>query len=380
MLTTFTILNALSESANGFSSQSIGSIPAHPFTGLELTEAIGEGIQLVMDEAACYTEFSVAADELMVEAAITNPGAMDALSENIFATIAAGAKKFFDNLVKVVKGIIEKIKAFFAKFAGKTDKWVSIMKPKIAAADRRPGNKELTAEMHEWNVEYITSGIQHGVSELFSVWKKDITPEEYSAFVEGIKNESKKFVDMDANKFKTEQITSGSNGTDARNEKIANIGEDVLKALCEKLGVDGTDLPSAYAAIRKKANGGDKVTVKYGSMTGFMLDAVEASKKTINAMEKSYNNYLKDLTKYKNATDKTSDIKLEDESKMPQGAAATLREKLRAEINYVVKTTSAYHGAIDSVRQINTGLVSDMTNEYISVLTKYSGAKVPKDN
>lgn len=378
MLTTFTILNALSESAaNNFSSQSVGSIPAHPFTGLELTEAIGEGVQLVMDEAACYTEFSIAADELMVEAAITNPGAMDALSENIFTTISAGAKKFFDNLVKVVKGIIEKIKAFFAKLTGKTNKWVSIMKPRITEADRRPGNKELTAEMHQWDVDYITSGIQRGVSDVFAAWKSKATPEAYSALVEAIKNQATKFVNMEPDNFKAEQLTDG---TDKRKEDTSNIGENVLKVVCEKLGVDGPDMASAYAAIRKKANGGEKVTVKYGSMTGSMLTAVEKSKKTISDMEKSYNEYLKELVKYKNATDKTSDIKLDNENKMPQGAAAALREKLRAEIDFIVKNTSAHHAAVDSIRQINTGLVSDMTGEYMTVLTKYAGAKAPKAN
>lgn len=379
MLNVFNLRQAVNEAAMYGSFSATADVAAHPFTGLGLTESISEGISLVMDEAVCYSEYTLAAEEIMVEAAVSNPDRMDILSENIFDTIKVGAKKFFDKIVSIVKGIIEKLKAFFFKFTGKTSSWLKIMKPKIQAAQtKRAGNAELAAEMHEWNTDYVNSGMSSGIKSMMDEWKSEVDGKSYEKSVETVRSMAKKYVGMNPDSFEETTHTDMKNQIEKIKDATEETSDKIVKSLNTNLGINGTDVASCLSDVRKKGNGGEKTTVKYNSNVSSMLSAVESSAKTIKEMEKLYNEYLKELTKYRNSIDKSSDIKLENEDKMPNGAATVAREYLRVTLDSIIKITSGYHSAIDGVRQVNIGLINDMTREYMTVLTKFVGAKEPK--
>lgn len=378
MLNIFNLQAAVNE-ATTYGSLSNEDVAAHPFTGLNLVESIHEGISLIIDEAACYSEYTLAAEEIMVEATLANPDRMDILSENIFDTIKAGAKKFFDKIISVVKGIIDKLKAYFFKFMGKTGSWVKLMKPKIQnAQNKRAGNAELTAEMHEWDTTYITEGMTSGIKTLLDEWRASIGKVNYQGAVDSVKKFANSFVGTDPDSFKENTEANLKREIEDAKDAIEEIPEVLVDEINKNLGVDGTDTATCLSEIRKKGNGGEKTTVKYGSNVSSMLTAVENSAKTIKNLEKTYNEYLKELTKHRDSVSKTTDIKFENEDKMPGNAATLSREKLRVSLDTVIKYTTAYHSATDGIRQINIGLINDMTKEYMTVLTKFAGAKEPK--
>ena len=163
MLNIFKLTDAISESAIG--STNIAGIQPYEFIG-SMAECTAEFNYEVMSEAANFMEFYANSEEIMTEAAVMNPAAIDTLSESVFGKIKEGVTKFIDKIIAMVKGIVEKLKAFFFKLTGKTDKWLNIMKPKIKDAQGRRGSSEMTYEMHEWYVEYVNKGLLDGITAL----------------------------------------------------------------------------------------------------------------------------------------------------------------------------------------------------------------------
>lgn len=373
MLTSFNLLAAINENAGAYAG--VSDVPMMECTGLDAISAADECTLAVLEAANDYMSFSVGAQELLVETALTDPSRVETLSENVFDNIVKKVKNVIDKIIAAVKKIIDMLKAFFFKLTGKTDKWLSLMKPKITAAQGRRGNSDLTAEMHEWDEEYVASGISAGIAAALGDWEHADGAAMYDDLVNKAKDAFVK-ASSQGDKYDNDAIH------DAMDSKKEKIDEDIEKIPAKIGGHFGfgsvNDLNELYKEIREKATGGEKTTVHYGTSTSKMLTAIEGSKKLYNSLNKTYNNYLKALNNFRSKIDKTSNIKFDNEKDAPAGAAAAVREALQTVIDGVVRTTTTYHSATDSIRKINLDCINQMTQEYMTVLTKFVNAKEPK--
>lgn len=373
MLTSFNLLAAINENAGAYAG--VSDVPMMECTGLDAISAADECTLAVLEAANDYMAFSVGAQELLIETALTDPSRVETLSENVFDNIVKKVKNVIDKIIAAVKNIIDMLKAFFFKLTGKTDKWLSLMKPKITKAQGRRGNSDLTAEMHEWDEEYISSGISAGIDAALKQWDHSDGAAKYDALVNDTKatftelSSKGKDYDNDATHDALDK------DKDAPNEEIEKLPAEIGS----HFGFGSVnDLNELYKEIREKATGGEKTTVHYGTNTSKMLTAVEGSKKLYNSLNKTYNGYLKALNNFRSKVDKTSNIKFDNEKDAPAGAAAAAREALQAAIDNVVRITTIYHSATDSIRKINLDCINQMTQEYMTVLTKFVNAKEPK--
>lgn len=373
MLTSFNLLAAINENAGAYAG--VSDVPMMECTGLDAISAADECTLAVLEAANDYMAFSVGAQELLIETALTDPSRVETLSENVFDNIVKKVKNVIDKIIAAVKKIIDMLKAFFFKLTGKTDKWLSLMKPKITAAQGRRGNSDLTAEMHEWDEEYISSGISAGIEAALKQWDHSDGAAKYDALVNDAKatftelSSKGKDYDNDATHDALDK------DRDAANEEIEKLPAEIGS----HFGFGSVnDLNELYKEIREKATGGEKTTVHYGTNTSKMLTVIEGSKKLYNSLNKTYNGYLKALNNFRSKVDKTSNIKFDNEKDAPAGAAAATREALQAAIDDVVRITTIYHSATDSIRKINLDCINQMTQEYMTVLTKFVNAKEPK--
>lgn len=372
MLTSFNLLAAINENTGFYAASS--DIPMLECTGLDVISAADECTLAILESANDYMAFSVASRELLVETALTDPYRVETLSENVFDSILKKLKGVIDKIIAAVKNIIDMLKAFFYKLTGKTDKWLTLMKPKITKAQTRRGNSELTAEMHEWDEKYVSETIASGIEAALGEWNHSDGVAKYNELVEEARS---KFKENASDKTYNDDIFR-SNLDHDREE-----GDKKIEALPGKIGGhfgfgSVNDLNELYKEIRDKATGGEKVTVHYGNITGKMLTYIEGSKSLYNKLNKAYNNYLKALNAFSTKVNKTSNITFEGEKDAPSGLASSVRESLQITIDYIVRTTTVYHSATDSIRKINLDCINQMTQEYMTVLTKFVNAKEPK--
>lgn len=384
MLNIFKLSEMISESATGYGS--IAAIAPYNFIG-SMDEATAEFNQELMSETVDMAEFQASANEIIAEAAMTNPDRLDVIQESVFTSIKEGVIKFFNKIISMVKGLIEKLKAFFFKLTGKTDKWLKIMKPKIEDAKRRSGSSDATAEMHKWDIDYVTSGMEAALKGIITGWKED-------SAIEGIK-------DLEAS-IKAYKGTSaiGAKGADADSEasktQIEKLDKDLEKFKKEleddknkfpgfvagKMGVSSNStMDAVWKDVSVKATGGEKVTVKYVSEVGIdkMLNAIEGSKKTIDNLKKHYEDHLKKLTDArKNIETKFASIEFKDEDKYPVEIIRSARACAQQLVSNVTTNYSMLEAACNNARGANVKYVQDMTSEYMTVLSKFASIKSEK--
>lgn len=373
MLNEFKLFSAVNESVTNHTLyENSNDIAPHEFTGLDCVEAMQEASYVIMSEAAAYEEFSIAADELMVEAVMTNPVAVDALSESILTNIGKGVKRVFDKLISVVKGIIEKIKAFFAKFTGQTDKWLKIMEPKINAVS----SSDVKYMMYNWDEKFILDGIKAGIGKLKDDWKANYGSAKYTQLVEqakraaGGKQMANKEVDAD-NIMKSGEL----------NKELENIDEKMLGYIKAAIGTDGTTAQEAINASIKKAHGGDseKSEIEVFPKKAQYIAFVRGSKKAITDLQNHYKDTLAELNNYKKAIDQSANISFEHEGDMKGGNAGAVRSALKTNIDYYVKFTTRFVNTMNTLGNINIGAIRDCAKEYMGALSKLAGTKEKKD-
>lgn len=386
MLSAFNLAQRINESAAA-GNQGMGTIEAHSFIGT-MAEATAEFNEIILGEAVNISEFHAGAEEILAEAATTNPASLEAINENVFTTIKEGVSKFFEKLKAMVKGIVEKLKAFFYKLTGKTDKWLSVMKPRIEAAKRNSGTGDLTMEMHKWDTAFITEGMLAGVSKMLDAELPVVKEVENvaKAFVsaESIGAPATKANPVDPDNDKTKAVVKQ---LEEMNDKLKNDREEnksvIIKSLAGHLGVSSdSSMDSMVKDVAHKATGGEKVAVKFVSEIGVdkMVAAVDKSKDTIDGLKKAYEKHLK---------------KIHDDQKKVEAALAKVDvknpEKYATEVvrvakaclsNYTSNITTNYsfmESATNTIRGMNVKYVQDMISEYMGALSKYAGAKSKKD-
>lgn len=388
MLNIFKLTDAISESAIG--SASIAAIQPYEFIG-SMAECASEFKYEVMSEAAGFMEFYANSEEIMTEAAVMNPSAMDVLAENVFTKIKDHVLKFIDKILAMVKGLVEKLKAFFFKLTGKTDKWLNVMRPKIKEAQGRRGSSEVTYEMHEWNVEYVNSGLQAGISTLVdNAVKKALPGTDVEKAIANRANIAK----SNATSF-SQSADDNAESDDSKaslklfDAKIEELNNDIEKyrdefpaTVASAVGVsENSTLDAVWKAVTDKATGGEKKTVKVGTQVDSMVKGVEGSKKCIDGLKKVYEQHVKDLSNYRKQVESTfKKIELFDKDDKTAGAVkSSASQYLNAYSKKIVNILQMNETACSNAQGMNTSFVQTMTTEYMNALTRFAGYKEKKD-
>lgn len=391
MISVYKLTQAINESASGVVSN---NVVAYEFIG-GLDEATSEMNYIMMSEAADIAYFKANAEEIMTEAAISNPGSLETLSENVFKTMGDKIMAFLKKLEAMVKGIIEKIKAFFYKLTGKTDKWLTTMRPRITAASGHSGAADQQVELHKWDLDYIATegGMASALGSMADTLAK--TAGDSFSLVEKEKSKirvAKNHFMGDENREKTgDEVselskaleTSINNVKDKQTDKADAYRGEIAKAL----GVDGSNMDEVWTEVTKKATGGEKITMKYSEAAGGkgvdgMLKAIEGSKKSIDALKKAYDKHLADLGKVRTAAEKAfkEESKVEKVDQFPtelRGKYQTLISELG---NAAVRDINILESAMNTAKSKHISFVQNMTSEYMSALSKYANYKGKKED
>lgn len=389
MLNIFKLTDAISESAVG--TTNIASIQPYEFIG-SMAECTAEFNYEVMSEAASFMEFYANSEEIMTEAAVMNPDALDLLTESVFSKIKEHVMKFIDKIIAMVKGMVEKLKAFFFKLTGKTDKWLSIMKPKIKEAQGRRGSGDVTFEMHEWNVDYVNSGLQSGISSLAEKAVKDALPnasdvdKAISYKANRVKSVASNYAQSADDNAESEQskaaLKSLDTAIDYINNSIEEYREKFPATLAAAVGVsENSSLDAVWKAVNEKATGGEKKTVQIGNQVDRMVTGVEGSKKCIDSLKKVYEKHVKDLSNYRKQVENTfKKIEVFDkDDTTAQAVKSSVSTYLNAYSKKIVNILQMNETACSNAQGMNTSFVQTMTTEYMNALTRFAGYKEKKD-
>lgn len=386
---------SITEAFNGSAARAISTVEAYPFATDNLAECAGEMGYQIMTEAADFMEIVTSTDEIIAEAAMTNPDRIDVLDENVFTKIKDGVIAFFNKIIAMVKGLIEKLKAFFYKMTGKTDKWLKIMEPKIQAAKRQTGYGDVSAERYKWDTAYITTGLPGGITKLVDSWKTKVNAVSnksssnagnFTKWVNGTAGvigpkedaQANKGADADSQAVK-DAAKAWDDITTEVNRDLEDFKKNFASTVGSSLGCSGATLDAIWAEVSKKAHGGEKTETKYGNEVDTMVNAIKNSAKTIETLKKAYEGHLKHLTTFKADLEKrgdTFDVKGED--KIPAEILRATRAAVKAEYTLEMEVTKQYESALNSARNYNTGYVQEMTTEYMNLLTKFASFKGKK--
>ena len=396
MLNIFKLTDAINESAAMATGANINSIEAYEFIGT-MEEATTEFNYQVMSEAVNIQSFKAVSDEIMTEAVVSNPGSMEILSENVFSKLKEGFTKFIDKIIAMVKGVIEKLKAFFFKLTGKTDKWLNIMRPKIQDAQRRGGSSDFTYEMHKWNTKFVTEGLKGVVGSFMDYYYgefKGMSAKKFANVVKSIPSDMVKSVSSDVkgenpDTDKTKAVIKTiDDAVDEMKDETEKGKEEDIKKLAELLksagasSISDASLDSIWKSVDSAATGGDRVSVKIASEFGIdsMIKGIESSKKTIDDLKKYYDNHLKKLAEIKREVEsKLDSVEIKNEDKLPTEVVSSMRAYISTYTTTITSDISRAETILNNVRGKNVTYIQNMTTDFMNALTKFSGIKSKKD-
>lgn len=381
MLSVFSLTNALNEAVNVGGSV---DVDAYNFIGDLDESTFLEANHEIMSEAAAFSEFVTLSDEAMVEAAIggtLSESQQVTLSENVFKQIMDGIKKFIDKIIAMVKGLINKLKAFFYKFTGKTSKWVGIMKEPIKKARSRKGASDFKYSMHEWNRDYVLTKMSAGATSLVSSSLKE-SGSAFSGIVDinvQSANEFAKYKDNPQDDAVKRQITTNDNVIEQVKTRTEKYDEDFVKTLAKALSVSADNTDAVWREVEKLANGGEKSEVAIYSSIDAMLNTIDGSKKTIDNLKKLYEEHLKQLTDIRSKLDKLDKDLSNIDKNVPDNIASSYRSLVSAKFDAFKHELSTVESALNTAQSKNLKYVQSMVSEYMSALSKFSGIKDKKD-
>ena len=392
----FTLQRALNEAA---SNSTPISVDAYQFASDDLGTCTNEMCQAIVCEAADYVEHATSTDDMLTECALTEPERFTTLSEGVFATMKTKIKAFFDKIIAMVKGIIDKLKAQVYKITGKTDKWVSLMEPKLRDASGKKGASEFKAEMYKYDEKFILEGLNVGLASMMNDWASTEKNPAHSnldgladklkgykadktGIAEGMGKGTAVNGDSENDQAKT-QTNEFQKHAEESKESREKFTEGWAGQLGGYWGVSGTSLDAVYSELIKKGRGGesDKTSETVGNRWSTMLSTIKSSKKTLADIQKIYDDHLKNLVKFRQALEKSGPgLEIKDESKnaIPANVANAAREAYKEYYNQMMAYTQAFESAAGRVRQINTDLLNGMTGDYMTALSRFAGFKGEK--
>ena len=345
------------------------NIEPYPFTGLDCIQAMQEASVMIMEEAVDFKEFYTISDELMMEAAISGNGTIYTLTEAVVGNIGQKFKSLLDKLIKIVLGLIEKLKAFVAKFFGKTDQWLKIMEPKINAS-----TKTVDHEMYEWDTKYIIDTIPAGIESMRKEWETKFGKTSYQDMVNKARSVAEKY-------GKEENHAPVGMDEDQSREGSENKGDKMRDSIIHIFGVDGSDIKSAVDDIVVKAHGGkrDKDTVSVNSKKADMINFLKGAKKATDKLNIQLNDTVKALKDYR-ATLDTAKVDFVDQDEMNKSTLSNIRSALASKINMYSEYTTAYINAINQIGQLDLSMIQACSKDYMTALSKLVGGKAPKED
>src|SRR5699024_9327785 len=104
---------------------------AYDFSSMSAVGAIHETNNIMAADNADLIGYSVATDELIVEAAAGNAEVLTTLTENIGKSFIEGVKNFFKKAASMAKGLFNRIGVMLTKMTGRIDKWVAATEKKV---------------------------------------------------------------------------------------------------------------------------------------------------------------------------------------------------------------------------------------------------------
>ena len=310
MISVFDMAMALTESAEyGFHTGGMNVRPMYIPESMGICESIEYVNNEIMLEAADYVIFSSQVDDLMMEAAMKNPAAIGILTENVITNIGASIKKFFSKILAGIKAIIARIKEFFAKFTGKTDKWVKLIEPRIAKLGGYKGDDTIVND-YSWNESMVQTGLANGIKSVLD----DLT---------GIKS-FKEILDCNVVDFDTTLAQKGPSNDSALSSAIATLDKEIdltkkaneekstefLRAI--KIGGGATTLEEFWKNVDKSVRGGEKTDRKASEQGGidgmmkFIKGPAETAKKLKESYENMHKNYETTAKKWEEKINKMS--------------------------------------------------------------------------
>lgn len=374
MLTSISLMAAINESSFAYTPSN--DIIAESFTGLDAIQAIDAGIGVVANEAADFMKFTIGSNELLIENTLSGNENLDALSENVFTGVVENVKKFFRKMIEVVKGILQKIQAYFYALTGKTNKWADLMSKKI---NNQKSGVEVKVEMHEWKQDEVLSGLGNKANKLVDSWSTEV-----KGAIDTIDNQIEKFknaatASRDVEDYNDDDMDTFRKNSDANNEART---EKFLGIFNQVLGTSANSASDVSSELTKEINGGDMNTVTVSSSNAnSMLTVVKGASKTRDGLEKSYKKYLKVLDDALKTLDKIKpdSMKMDGEKDAKNPRAFTdARERIKTHVNTLVSETNQFHTMIEAVRKVNLTCLDNMTREYMTALNKYAGGKSEK--
>lgn len=386
MLSIYKLTQAINESSAGVV---VADVPAYEFVG-GLDEATSEMNYIIMTEAVDMASFMTVSEEIMTEAAISNPDSLETLSENVFKTAWDNVKKFVDKLIAMVKGMIEKIKAHLYKMVGKTDKWIGVMRPRLNAAQGKDKFGEQVYNMYNWDAKYLASGgtmitgIANMASEVTSVANDKVSKMKEA---ENALTAARSHLNKEWEKEGTPADAPGISTASSKLEGITKAAKDdtesnakkFIVTLANAMGLTGTfnSTEEIWTAVNKKATGGDKLDVK-ATNAGEFFTAIENSKKTLEDLKTVYEKHSNDLKKLKSDIENVFKNDKADE-KMPGVIQTKYREAATALSKQFVSEVSAFESAVGTAQTTHRNLVSSMINDYMKAIAKWSGYSGSKE-
>lgn len=349
-----------------------GAIPANGYNAYEFTactmdEAMDEAAIIFIDEHADLVEYETSSNEIMYEAALTNPDSLEAISESVFSNAIAKLKELVKKAIEVAKGVLNKIKAGFFKLTKQYSQFVSSIRPRIETARNKAGFNDIKVMMYQWNQEYVTKTLPASAAAIASKYGVTLNSD-----VDAIKAQAQKEID-DATASTARY--SGDNKMTAPDD--ADLRAEVFKEVSSEFGTGSSlnDTADMAEQITAKARGGkDKVDVACGSMADAMMTALESAKTTQADIEKNYNQHISQLSKLHSKIDEAQ--KAAEKKKEEAKVDATTREAFTAMCNAMSKKLTITEGILNKANHLNVNLLKEMFRDYASALTVL--AKGPK--
>ena len=398
-LTAFMLSEAVTSAKRGGYA---GKVAPYEFATDNINECMSEMGYMLMMESNEMAEAFMITDEIMAEAAISNPDVVDSLTESVFSKIKDGVKKFFDKIISMVKGIIDKLKAYFYKMTNKTQKWLTVMKPKIEAVkSNQTGYEKVTAETYAYDKNYINDGMNAGVKALADEWAKTVIPmnKATGGAATSLKDQVANLKSTRQDMATSRQVAGASDdkpasAVDAKNADLVSLekqAKDAATALedykkkfpklvASKMGAsNATTLDAVWTDCAKKARGGksEKTTITVGNQVDAMISALEGMDDAVTKMKDTYESHLKDLTDFKSDLD-ADDFKIEDDAKVPGNLMTAVRNVVSAQYKYITEVTSMVEQAMNSAKSHNLAYLQEMSQAYMSSLTTFAAYKASK--
>lgn len=370
------------------------NVAPYEFATDDINECSAEMDYVLTSESVTMAELFAVTEEIMAEAAVTSPRSLGVITENVFTKIKDGLKKFFDKIIAMVKGIIDKLKAFFYKMTGKTSKWLEVMKPRIEAVkSNQTGWEQVKAETYPYDQTYIYTTMNQAVAKLADQWNGSDNP--MTKMYEGVKAWIK---DVAAKGSEYERPTDGEDKKpgavkedDPQLKELVKDTKDTLKDLEDDkkkfpkdvasiIGVSAnSSMDAIWAECSKKARGGkaEKVSVTIGSNVDKMITALEQQSDKVSDLKDAYEKHLKDLVEFKSNLDQ-DDIKLDENDKIPGNLRSAIQDNANAAFKYISEMTSLVESAMNKARSVNLALIQEMASSYMSALTTFASYKAPK--